>query len=98
MEKEITYLGKALESPEKPFVAIIGGSKISGKIDVIQNLIDKVDTLVIVGGMAYTFARAQGVKTGKSLVEEDRIPMASEALAKAKAKGVKLILPMDNVI
>ena len=65
MEKEITYLGKALESPEKPFVAIIGGSKISGKIDVIQNLLDKVDTLVIVGGMAYTFQRALGVKTGK---------------------------------
>ena len=67
MEKEITYLGKALENPEKPFVAIIGGSKISGKIDVIQNLLDKVDTLVIVGGMAYTFQRALGIKTGKSL-------------------------------
>ena len=66
MEKEITYLGKALESPEKPFVAIIGGSKISGKIDVIENLLDKVDTLVIVGGMAYTFQRALGVATGKS--------------------------------
>ena len=98
MEKEITYLGKALGAPEKPFVAIIGGSKISGKIDVIQNLLDKVDTLVIVGGMAYTFARAQGVKTGKSLVEEDRIEMAKEALEKAKAKGVKLILPGDNII
>jgi phosphoglycerate kinase len=98
MEKEITYLGKALGAPEKPFVAIIGGSKISGKIDVIQNLLDKVDTLVIVGGMAYTFARAQGVKTGKSLVEEDRIEMAKEALEKAKSKGVKLILPVDNII
>jgi phosphoglycerate kinase len=98
MEKEITYLGKALEAPEKPFVAIIGGSKISGKIDVIQNLIDKVDTLVIVGGMAYTFARALGVKTGKSLVEEDRIEMAKAAIDKAKAKGVKLLLPVDNVI
>ena len=73
MEKEITYLGKALEAPEKPFVAIIGGSKISGKIDVISNLLDKVDTLVIVGGMAYTFQRALGVSTGKSLVEEDKI-------------------------
>ncbi len=80
MEKEITYLGKALENPEKPFVAIIGGSKISGKIDVIQNLLDKVDTLVIVGGMAYTFQRALGVKTGKSLVEEDKIEMAKEAI------------------
>ncbi len=98
MEKEITYLGKALESPEKPFVAIIGGSKISGKIDVIQNLLDKVDTLVIVGGMAYTFQRALGVKTGKSLVEEDRIDMAKEALAKSKAKGVNLLLPVDNIL
>ncbi|MFP5204307.1 MAG: phosphoglycerate kinase [Acidobacteriota bacterium] len=98
MEKEITYLGKALEAPEKPFVAILGGSKISGKIDVIQNLLDKVDTLVIVGGMAYTFQRALGVKTGKSLVEEDRIDMAKSALEKAKAKGVKLILPVDNVL
>jgi phosphoglycerate kinase len=98
MEKEITYLGKALESPEKPFVAIIGGSKISGKIDVIQNLLDKVDTLVIVGGMAYTFYRALGVKTAKSLVEEDKIELAKETLVKARAKGVKLLLPVDNVI
>jgi phosphoglycerate kinase len=98
MEKEITYLGKALEAPEKPFVAIIGGSKISGKIDVIQNLLDKVDTLVIVGGMAYTFQRALGVATGKSLVEEDKIGMAKEAIEKAKAKGVNLLLPVDNVL
>jgi len=98
MEKEITYLGKALESPEKPFVAIIGGSKISGKIDVINNLLDKVDTLVIVGGMAYTFQRALGVTTGKSLVEEDKIEVAAEALAKAKAKGVNLLLPVDNIL
>jgi phosphoglycerate kinase len=98
MEKEITYLGKALEAPEKPFVAIIGGSKISGKIDVIENLLDKVDTLVIVGGMAYTFQRALGVTTGKSLVEEDKIDLAKAALAKAKAKGVKLLLPEDNVL
>jgi phosphoglycerate kinase len=98
MEKEITYLGKALESPEKPFVAIIGGSKISGKIDVIDNLIDKVNTLVIVGGMVYTFLRALGVSTGKSLVEEDKIEIAKEALAKAKAKGVELLLPVDNIL
>lgn len=98
MEKEITYLGKALESPEKPFVAIIGGSKISGKIDVIDNLLDKVDTLVIVGGMAYTFQRALGVTTGKSLVEEDKIDMARAALDKAKAKGVNLLLPVDNIL
>ena len=98
MEKELTYLGKALESPEKPFVAIIGGSKISGKIDVIDNLLDKVDTLVIVGGMAYTFQRALGVTTGKSLVEEDKIEIAKEALAKAKRNGVKLVLPVDNIL
>ena len=98
MEKEITYLGKALEAPERPFVAIIGGSKISGKIDVIENLLDKVDTLVIVGGMAYTFQRALGVTTGKSLVEEDKIDMAKDALAKAKAKGVNLLLPVDNIL
>ena len=98
MEKEITYLGKALEAPEKPFVAIIGGSKISGKIDVINNLLDQVDTLIIVGGMAYTFQRALGVTTGKSLVEEDKIEVAREALDKAKANGVQLLLPIDNVL
>jgi len=98
MEKELTYLGKALESPEKPFVAIIGGSKISGKIDVIDNLLDKVNTLVIVGGMAYTFQRALGVTTGKSLVEEDKIGIAAEAIAKAKANGVELLLPVDNIL
>ena len=98
MEKEITYLGKALENPEKPFVAIIGGSKISGKIDVIDNLLDKVDTLVIVGGMAYTFQRALGVTTGKSLVEEDKIDMAKAALDKAKARNVNLLLPVDNIL
>src|SRR6202050_5420212 len=98
MEKEITYLGKALENPEKPFVAIIGGSKISGKIDVIDSLLDKVDTLVIVGGMAYTFQRALGVTTGKSLVEEDKIDLAKQAIDKAKAKGVELLLPVDNIL
>ena len=98
MEKEITYLGKALESPEKPFVAILGGSKISGKIDVIQNLLDKVDTLVIVGGMAYTFYRSKGVAVGKSLVEEDKIDLARETMEKAKVKGVNLLLPVDNIL
>jgi phosphoglycerate kinase len=98
MEKELNYLGKALEAPARPFVAILGGSKISGKIDVINNLLDKVDTLVIAGGMAYTFQRALGVTTGKSLVEEDKIEIAAEALKKAKAKGVALLLPIDNVL
>jgi phosphoglycerate kinase len=98
MEKELTYLGKALESPARPFVAIIGGSKISGKIDVINNLLDKVDTLIIVGGMAYTFDRALGVTTAKSLVEEDKIDVAKAALEKAKAKGVNLMLPIDNIL
>ncbi|HEX4039398.1 MAG TPA: phosphoglycerate kinase [Acidobacteriaceae bacterium] len=98
MEKELNYLGKALEAPTRPFVAIIGGSKISGKIDVINNLLDKVDTLVICGGMAYTFARAKGVTTGKSLVEEDKIDVAAHALKKAKAKGVPILLPVDNVL
>jgi len=98
MEKELNYLGKALEDPARPFVAIIGGSKISGKIDVINNLLDKVDTLVIVGGMAYTFDRALGVTTGKSLLEEDKIDVARQALEKAKAKSVKLLLPIDNVL
>ncbi len=98
MEKELEYLGKALEAPAKPFVAIIGGSKISGKIDVIDNLLDKVDTLVIVGGMAYTFQRALGVTTGKSLVEEDKIDIAKEALEKATKNGVQLLLPVDNIL
>src|ERR1700734_2187902 len=98
MDKELTYLGKAVTDPLKPFVAIIGGSKISGKIDVINNLLDKVDTLVIVGGMAYTFQRALGVTTGKSLVEEDKIDIAKSALEKAKAKGVELLLPVDNIL
>jgi phosphoglycerate kinase len=98
MEKELTYLGKALEDPARPFVAIIGGSKISGKIDVINNLLDKVDTLIIVGGMAYTFDRALGVAIGKSLVEEDKIDVAKAALEKAKAKGVNLMLPIDNIL
>jgi phosphoglycerate kinase len=98
MEKEITYLGNALESPEKPFVAIIGGSKISGKIDVIDNLLDKADTLLIGGGMAYTFLNALGQATGKSLVEADKADVASAALTKAKAKGVKLLLPIDHIL
>jgi phosphoglycerate kinase len=98
MEKELNFLGKVLTEPDRPFVAIIGGSKISGKIDVIDNLLDKADTLLIGGGMAYTFLNALGQSTGKSLIEADKIDVARAALNKAKAKGVKLLLPIDHVL
>jgi phosphoglycerate kinase len=98
MEKELNFLGKVLLDPDRPFVAIIGGSKISGKIDVIDNLLDKADTLLIGGGMAYTFLNAMGQTTGKSLVEPDKVDVATAALNKAKAKGVKLLLPVDHVL
>ncbi len=98
MEKEIDYLGRALENPERPFVAILGGAKVSDKVNVITNLLQKVNSLIIGGAMAYTFYRAKGLATGKSLVEEDKIDLAKEILAKAKAAGVNLLLPVDNVI
>ena len=98
MEKELNFLGKVLTEPDRPFVAIIGGSKISGKIDVIDNLLDKADTLLIGGGMAYTFLNALGQSTGKSLIEADKVEVAAAALAKAQAKGVKLLLPIDHVL
>ncbi len=98
MEKELNFLGKVLTEPDRPFVAIIGGSKISGKIDVIDNLLDKADTLLIGGGMAYTFLNAQGQSTGKSLIEADKVDVAKAALAKAKAKGVNLLLPVDHIL
>ena len=98
MEKELNFLGKVLSDPDRPFVAIIGGSKISGKIDVVDNLLDKADTLLIGGGMAYTFLNAMGQTTGKSLVETDKQDVAKAALDKAKAKGVKLLLPVDHVL
>ena len=98
MEKELNFLGKVLTEPDRPFVAIIGGSKISGKIDVIDNLLDKADTLLIGGGMAYTFLNALGQATGKSLIEADKVDVATAALNKAKAKGVKLLLPIDHVL
>jgi phosphoglycerate kinase len=98
MEKELNFLGKVLTEPDRPFVAIIGGSKISGKIDVIDNLLDKADTLLIGGGMAYTFLNALGQSTGKSLIEADKVDVAKAALEKAKAKGVKLLLPVDHVL
>jgi phosphoglycerate kinase len=98
LEKEIEYLGKTLEAPEKPFVAIIGGAKISGKIDVVTNLMDKCDAILIGGGMAYTFYKAKGFAIGNSLVEEDKIELAKEILQQADAKGVKLMLPVDNMV
>jgi len=98
MEKELNFLGKVLTEPDRPFVAIIGGSKISGKIDVIDNLLDKADTLLIGGGMAYTFLNAQGQSTGKSLIEADKVDVAKAALAKAKAKSVNLLLPVDHIL
>lgn len=98
MEKELNYLGKALESPDKPFVAIIGGAKVSDKIDVIDNLLNKVDAIIVGGGMAYTFLNAKGQKTGKSLLEADKIDVAAAALKKAEEKGVRFLLPVDHVL
>ena len=98
IEKELKYLGQAVENPQRPFLAVLGGAKISGKIDVIKNLFDKVDTLIIGGGMAYTFFKAQGYEIGKSLLEEDRIEMAKEILQQAKEKNVNFLLPVDVVV
>jgi len=98
LEKEIKYLGQALAYPDHPFVAVIGGAKVSDKIAVIDNLLEKVDTLIIGGGMAYTFLRAKGRPTGRSLVEEDRIDLARELLQKAAEKNVTLLLPQDHVV
>jgi len=97
MEKEINYLAKAIESPERPFVAILGGAKISGKIDVIQNLLPKVDVLLIGGGMAFTFFKALGYEIGRSILEEDKVDLAREILVKANEKDHKLELPVDVV-
>ncbi|WP_312044424.1 phosphoglycerate kinase [Anaerotignum sp.] len=98
MEKEIEFLGNAVNNPQHPFVAILGGSKVSDKINVINNLLDKVDTLIIGGGMAYTFAVAKGGKVGDSLLEADKVVYAKEMIDKAEEKGVKLLLPVDTVI
>ncbi|MBP7274670.1 MAG: phosphoglycerate kinase [Kiritimatiellae bacterium] len=98
LEKEINYLGQALASPERPFIAILGGAKVSDKVNVITNLLTKVDALIIGGAMAYTFYRAKGLPTGKSLVEEDKADLAKQILADAQAKGVKLLLPVDHVV
>lgn len=96
IQKELKFLGDSVESPVRPFVAILGGAKVSDKINVINNLLEKVDTLIIGGGMAYTFLKAQGFTVGSSLVEEDKVDYAKEMLAKAEAKGVKFLLPVDH--
>ncbi|HPY95271.1 MAG TPA: phosphoglycerate kinase [Clostridia bacterium] len=98
LEKELVFLGKALENPDRPFVAILGGAKIADKLGVINNLLEKVDTLIVSGGMTYTFTVAKGGKIGNSMLEEDKIEYAREMIEKAKDKGVKLLLPVDTVV
>jgi len=98
MEKELEHLGKALHDPKRPFIAILGGAKVSDKIGVIQNLLHKVDALLIGGGMAYTFFKAQGREIGKSLVEQDKVPLAQKITEQAKTRGVRFHLPLDDVI
>ena len=98
MQKEIDFLGNAVNNPARPFVAILGGSKVSSKISVINNLLDKVDTLIIGGGMAYTFMKAQGGKIGTSLVEDDYLDYANDMIKKAADKGVNMLIPVDTVI
>lgn len=97
IKKELECMGKALSNPERPFIAILGGAKVSDKIGVIENLIYKVDALLIGGGMAFTFLKAKGFEVGKSLIEEDKVELAGELLKKAKDKGIKLLLPIDIV-
>jgi phosphoglycerate kinase len=97
MEKELQYMGKALQHPEQPFVAILGGAKVSDKIEVIKNLMPKVDALIIGGGMAYTFLKAQGQEVGKSLVEADKVELAKQLLEEAKKRGLKFLLPVDHI-
>jgi phosphoglycerate kinase len=98
MEKELQYLGKALEHPEPPFVAILGGAKVSDKIDVIRNLMTKVDSLIIGGGMAYTFLKAEGQEIGKSLLETDKVDLARQLLEEARHRNVRFLLPVDHVV
>ncbi len=95
--KELSVMGKALDDPKRPFVAVLGGAKVSDKINVINNLLEKADTIIIGGGMAYTFKKAQGFEIGKSLLEADRLDYAREMIAKAEARGVKFLLPVDNL-
>jgi len=98
MEKELAYIGKAITNPARPFVAIIGGAKVSDKIEVVENLMKIADVMLIGGGMAYTFEKAQGLQIGKSLVEDDKLDLAKRLLADAKAKNFKLMLPIDHVV
>ena len=98
MQKELDYLGRALHHPGRPFVAILGGAKVSDKIPVIQNLIDKVDALLIGGGMAYTFLKARGMEVGNSLLESDKLDLAHKLLGQAKTRGIKFLLPVDHVV
>ena len=98
VQKEVSIMGKALADPERPFVAILGGAKVSDKLNVINNLLEKVDTLIIGGGMAFTFLAAKGYNIGKSLVDSEKIDYCKEMMAKAEAKGVKLLLPVDAVV
>ena len=98
MQKELDYLGKALANPKRPYTAILGGAKISGKIDVINNLLDKVDTLIVGGGMAFTFFKAQGFEIGKSLLEAEKLDLAKELLEKVKSGKLKFLLPVDVVV
>jgi len=98
LEKELEYLGKAMQNPERPFIAILGGAKVSDKIGVIRNLLGKVDALLIAGGMAYTFLKAAGPQIGKSLVENDKLDLARQLQEEANAKNVKLLLPVDHIV
>lgn len=98
MDKEITYLGNAINNPKRPFVAILGGAKVSDKINVINNLLEKVDTIIIGGGMAYTFMKAKGYEVGTSLLEADKVDYAREMMVKAEEKGVNFLIPVDTVI
>ena len=98
MQKELDYLGGAITNPKRPYVAILGGAKISGKIDVINNLLTKVDTLIVGGGMAFTFYKAQGKEIGTSLLEAEKVDLAKEVLENAKKSGIKFLLPKDVVV
>ncbi len=98
VKKEIDFMGKAMSNPERPFVAILGGAKVSDKIEVIESLMEKVDSLIIGGGMAFTFLKAKGYEVGKSLLEEDKIELAKSLMEKAEAKNVKMLIPIDSVV